>query len=247
MLTLAAANQRLNALAETFGTDNEIYQTADDYISERLDEKYLVRDDQGTLVRIKQSKDIKAKPWGKSTSADEYIPTVRDVIKKEMGFLKEELEDRVGPLTKQEDKLMKGKLTQTEAKTDPNMYKRIVRGAIQRAADLGDIDSLIDELYGVRDNAAAVVPELYGNMQEEAQALLDSREKSSEWVFRARKLVDEYTSVSAIDDAAWAEKQKTAAGIPSGSVGPAIENSSFTQASNKMRNSSAAGVTYDSF
>ena len=41
MLTLAAANQRLNALAETFGTDNEIYQTADDYISERLDEKYL--------------------------------------------------------------------------------------------------------------------------------------------------------------------------------------------------------------
>ena len=205
-ISVATANARLKKIYETFDPKSSIYQTAAAYVEEHIDEKYLKRDDDGNIMGIKQTKELKNKEalFGRSYVFDEMLPTIQKkggILDREITAFKKEIKDRQGPLTEQEQEIMTSN-TKTILK-DPSLTKFFVGRANIVASDLSKYDQddgIISEIYVVRDNSEGLI-EGADDFHNDAVELLDRKERTADWVREARKLVRDYEAAVDRQDA----------------------------------------------
>ena len=186
----ATINTRMKSLAKTFGTNSVIYKTARDYIESKVKDDYIKRNKSGEVVGIRQVKTLPDQIFGRSDVFNEYIPAVQDIFSREIKAFKEEIAaGRQGPMTKEEEMLMK--TGPRKAMQDPLLSKYVARKATLIAEDLADWDGTVDDVYQVSGNKENAI-----NVEDliaEADDLLDTRVKTAEWVRAARDLVTRYT------------------------------------------------------
>lgn len=197
-ITIATANARLKALEKTFGFDSEVYQMASDYIKEKIDDEYIVKNDAGDIIRIKAHQGVeveKEKSWinkngkevtqkykvieggvdlenafGRAELFDEQLPTVTSIIKRTMAA--EGIEGTI-----KDNKLVVAPLA--------NAYAHVIR----------NFDDKVHEVYGVRDDEGSLGyydRPLADSYHDKAVDLLAERKKAIEWIARANNLINEY-------------------------------------------------------
>ena len=200
-ITVAAANQRLKALAKTFGYESEVYRMASDYIEDRIDDDYIKRDKNGNILRIvahqgkevekessftnKNGTEIKRKytvveegvdlnnAFGRSYTFDQKLPKVMDLLK-----------------TVATENNIEGTI-----KGNAEMKKKLIPLANVYAHRVTEYNSAVDELYHVRDDIDALAsydPETAIRLSEEAKGALDDRERTDTWIADANEIIKEY-------------------------------------------------------
>ena len=186
----ATINTRMRSLAKTFGKDSIIYKTAQDYIESKVKNDFIKRNKDGDVVGIRQVKTLPDQIFGRSDVFNEYVPAVQDIFSREIKAFKEEMAaGRQGPMTKEEEMLMK--TGPRKAMQDPLLSKYVSRKATLIAEDLADWDGTVDDVYQVRDNTERAID--LEDLIAEANDLLDTRVKTADWVRAARDLVTRYT------------------------------------------------------
>lgn len=209
-ITIATANARLKSLAKEFGHGSEVYAMASNYIASHIDEKYIVKNDQNDIIRIKaveekyhmedqeyttKSGDVKthqvkvvdkeglnlADAFGRSATWEKYLPTVTGILKD----------------VKDENNI-KGNIK--ENKQD---LKRL---AELKAAIVNEYQPTVNDIYGVLnddDSLAAEDPDNAYRLMAEAADLIDEKKDAQEahiidtawmesWIARASKVVRDY-------------------------------------------------------
>ena len=200
-ITVAAANQRLKALAKTFGYESEVYKMASGYIEDRIDDKYIKKDDNGNILRIiaHQGKEVEKESsftnkkgteikrnytvveegvdlnnaFGRSYTFDQYLPKVMDLLK-----------------TVATENNIEGTI-----KGNAEMKKQLIPLANAYAHRVSDYNTAVDELYNVRDDIESVGaydPETAIRLSEEAKGALDDRERTDTWIALANQIIQEY-------------------------------------------------------
>lgn len=200
-ITVAAANQRLKALAKTFGYESEVYKMASAYIEDRIDEQYIRRDKNNNIKNIiahqgkeiekessftnKQGTEIKRNytvveegvdlnnAFGRSYTFEQYLPKVMDLFK-----------------AVAKDNNVEGTIRGNEA-----VKKKLIPLANAYAHQVTEYNAAIDELYNVRDDIESVGsydPETAIRLSEEAKSALDDRERTDTWIALANQLIQEY-------------------------------------------------------
>jgi len=197
-ITVATANARLKALAKTFGFDSEVYQMASDYVKEKIDDEFIVKNDAGDIVRIKahQGKEVeKEKSWinkngkevvqkykvveggvdlenafGRAELFNEQLPTVTGIIKRAM-----EVEDVEGTIKANKEKMIP--LVNAWAK------------------EIRNFDNNVNDVYDVKEDAGSLSyfdSALAKKYHNEAVDLLNEREQSMSWTAKAKDIVKRY-------------------------------------------------------
>ena len=178
--SITTINRRLRNLYEdpNFGPQSEEYQLAKEYIQDRVKDDYLFTNKAGVL-QVRQTKEAKEDTaiLGKSNVLKEYVPTSKEMYSQAFDVWKEQYDK--ADLVENPLKNVK----KSEAIKDP-MVQRYLAGIVHEiTANLSDYDSVVDNVYRVRDN------DWNAEFAAEAQALLDDRSKSRDWVSEARDLV----------------------------------------------------------
>lgn len=187
LTTAKKINYRLNTLIKTFGKNSQIAITAKDYILSKANAQYIKYNKKGEVVGVRDVKDLPVELFGRSYVFDQYIPSAKDLLKRELKALKEEISEKASLKSDEKDFL---KMKQSSALANEQIRKRLIKRANVVAEDLTDWDGLVDELYQVLDNTE----DLYESSTfiDNAQDLLDTRAKTVEWVRAARELVRAY-------------------------------------------------------
>lgn len=181
-MKVGTANARMSAIIKEFGFGSEVYQMASEYLEERVDEKFLKRNDVGQITGIRQLKekshldpatgekvvDQAGTPsdnvFGRSSVFDQMLPTVQGILKQ----------------AKEENKV-EGTIKENK--------KMLVPLANALAETMRSYDTTVDDIYDVRDDVDALGD---AKFVDEAQSLLDEREKTMDWIAKAKDLVRRY-------------------------------------------------------
>ena len=181
-MKVGTANYRMGAIIKEFGFNSEVYQMASEYLEERVDERFLKRNDVGQITGIKQLKekshidpatgekvvDEAGTPsnnvFGRSSIFEEMMPSPQQLLSK----------------MKEENKI-KGSIKDNK--------KVLVNLANVYASTMRSYDTTVDDIYDVRDDVDALGD---AKFVDEAQSLLDEREKTMDWIAKAKDLVRRY-------------------------------------------------------
>lgn len=209
-ITIATANARLKSLAKTFGYKSEVYIMASTYVASHVDNKYIVKNDQKDIIRIKakeekyhmedqeyinkngETKTHKVKvvdkeglnlgdAFGRSASWEKYLPTVTGILKD----VKEE--------------------NNVEGNIKDNRQD-LMRLAELKATTINNYQPTVNDIYGVLnddDSLAAEDPDNAYRLMGEAADLIEEKKDAqtnniintawmSGWISRASKVVRDY-------------------------------------------------------
>lgn len=186
LTTAKKINYRLGTLIKTFGKDSQIAITAKDYILSKVDSNYIKYNKKGEVVGVREVKDLPTELFGRSYVFDQYIPSAKDLLKRELKALKEEISEKASLKSDEKDFL---KMKQSSALANKQIKQKLIQRANVVAEDLTDWDGLVDELYQVRDDVEGLND---ASFISAAQELLDTRAKTVEWVRKTRELVRLY-------------------------------------------------------
>ena len=209
-ITVATANARLKSLAKTFGYKSEVYTMASTYTASHVDDKYIVKNDQGDIIRIKAQEEkyhmedqeyttkagttkthqVKvvdkeglnlSDAFGRSASWEKYLPTVTGILK--------DVKD---------ENNVEGNIKENK--------QELMRLAELKAAIINEYQPTVNDIYGVLnddDSLAAEDPDNAYRLMGEAEDLINEKKDAQEahiintawmedWISRASKVVRDY-------------------------------------------------------
>ena len=196
---IAAINKRLKDISKTFGNSSEVYRKAIKYLKNEVDDEFLKMDANNNIVGIRQTK--KAKSAGKllqfhPEEVNEQVPTVEKLIKEQRELFKESDSLKDQSLAKYNIK---------DIRTNNSLLSIYIKPIENVYADLNDFDSLVLEVYDVRDNKKGLDNAVFvqKGYEARAKALIAEMSRTADWVRKARQLVTEYLDDINSQKAAW--------------------------------------------
>lgn len=201
-ISISAANARLKALDKEFGKNSEIYQMASEYIERVLDKNFVAKE------TIKDSS-------GKDVSVVSHIKNIKEIshmekyIDEKTGEEKErKVIDKKGTPTKEENLFGRSEVFDEYLPSPQLILKKMkdeysIEGTIKEnktvlknyaemwAKTMNDYDTTVEGLYDILENSETVEGDI-SVLKENAQKLLDSREKTVSWIEEAKKLYLDY-------------------------------------------------------
>lgn len=209
-ISIATANKRLGAIRNTFGSDSEMYRMASNYVESHVDEKYLVRDEDNNLLRIKAKEEKFHMEDQEYTTKNGEIKTHKVKVVDKEGL---NLGDAFGRSNTWEENLPTVTQALKQIKDENNIEgsikdnkKVLVPLANIRAAAINLFEPTVSDIYEVAnddDALAAVDPENAARLQKEAEKLIDEKRQGfsstselQDWIYRTSLVVQEYNEAS---------------------------------------------------
>lgn len=185
---ISAINKRIKDIANTFGTESSVYKKAIKYLKNEIKDEYLAMDASGNITGIRQTKAAKAdvnRVRFHPDELDEQIPTIEKLI----------LEQRTRFLENNSiaDKVLTS-YTVKEVRNSFSIFAAYASPIEAIYSDLNKFDTLLLEVYDVRDNKRKLSTQIYNDKAYHSRAIdaLNDKKRTGDWVAKARKLVTEY-------------------------------------------------------